>query len=473
MDLLSVSGPKFAFQANPLFYFSAGYALRDGFDAPSDRHPYWRNTRGIRLSGHIGRHIFFETRMEENQRLPLRPEFYKFSAPRLARTKWDVGGETPYDEAVRTPYDYFLTTGVAGFRSPSFEIRFGRDRNLWGNGRSSVQLSNYAPAYDQLQIRTTVWRLQYVNLFTAMTDLASIDAPPFAQGRAPEQVFPRRYGAFHDLSVNLPLDIRLHFFEGIIFAPDSTGRRDRFDISYMNPIIFYRAVETDRGSPDNAVLGAGISWTPVSRFNLYAEFVLDELRVRELTDPGDGWWGNKWATLTGIHIVDPLPYANLSIRLEYARNRPFMYSHRSPANAYAHFADLLGHPAGPNASDWAIFVESQPYPQVRFSFNVALSRIGRNPDDVNYGSDPLVSYNDNRPTGEDGEILMYGFTLHRGIPQHTILAEMHAGYELLPGLFLETMVQSHVIDDKERGTDWYVVPTFGVRWGLPFDSIRY
>lgn len=471
-DVVSVEGDRFALQANPLLYLSSGFAFRDGFATPSDSYPWWRSSRGLRFSGHIGR-IFFETRLEENQRLPYRPEFYKFTAPRLGRVKWDVDGQTPYSEAAREPYDYFRATGVVGFGSPFFEVRFGRDRNLWGAGRSSLQLSNYAPEYDQLQIRTTVWRLQYVNLWAGLTDIRSIDAPPLSEGRAPEQVFPRRYAAFHRLSVNLTRRLQAHLFEAIVFADDTTGLRKGFDISYMNPVIFYRAAEADRGSPDNALVGAGVSWIVRPGLRLHTQFLFDEIRFRELTDPGDGWWGNKWGLLAGIELADPLSIPNTTLRVEHARNRPFMFSHLYVQNAYIHFADVLGHPAGPNAADWAVFLDMEPVTDWTIGLDLAMTRRGRNPEGVNLGADPLIPYNQNRPTDSQGNPLDYGYTMFAGTPQFVLFGEFRVAFQLLPGLFAEAAVHAEGVEDKDLGSDWYVIPTGTLRWGLPFEGTRY
>ncbi len=472
VDVASVEGEGYALQVNPLLYLSSGFAFRNSFAADYDAHPWSRSSRGARFSGHVGR-VFFETRLEENQRLPYRPEFYKFSAPRLGRVKWNVDGQTPHSEAVREPYDYFRATGVVGFQSPFFEVRFGRDRNLWGSGHSSLELSNYAPEYDQLQIRTTVWRLQYVNLFAGLTDIRSIAAPPLSEGRAPEQVFPRRYAAFHRLSVNLTPRLHAHLFEALIFADDTTGLRKGFDISYMNPVIFYRAAEADRGSPDNALVGGGLSWIVRPGMKVHSQILFDEIRFRELTDPDDGWWGNKWGFLAGIELLDPLTLANTTLRVEYARNRPFMFSHLYVQNAYVHFADVLGHPSGPNAADWAVFLETEPTAGVVAGMDFAMTRRGRNPEGVNLGADPLIPYDQDRPTDSAGKPLDYGYTMFAGTPQFALFGELRVGVQLLPGLVVEAAVHAEGIDDKDLGSDWYVIPTATLRWGLPFEGARY
>ncbi|MEX1054677.1 MAG: hypothetical protein WED81_01510, partial [Rhodothermales bacterium] len=214
-DLWSVSGEDFGIQVNPLLYLTLGQASYDGDAGGSgvggnNGNPTWRNTRGARASGHVGPHVFFEARLEETQEHPAVIEFDRRTAPRLpfVRTNADT-----------TIYDYQIGTGIVGFRSEHFEIRFGRDRNHWGAGEGSLVLSDYSSVYDQLQIRTTFWRIQYVNLFAGFTDLQPFGFIP------PNIIHPRKYGAFHRLSVNVSTRFSFELFESVVFGPDTTSGR--------------------------------------------------------------------------------------------------------------------------------------------------------------------------------------------------------------------------------------------------------
>ncbi len=444
-NLISVQHEEYGFEVDPLAYLSYGQAQqtkREGRDASV---AFWQNTRGIRAAGHVGSYIFFETRLEENQRRDVWPTFEARTAPRLGRTKFNDETEV---------YDYFIATGMVGVKSKYFEARFGRDRNRWGYGKGSLVLSNYPTVYDQLQLRTTVWRIQYTNLYVGRTRPNADIASRFA---------PRLYGVFHRLEIALPARLRVELFEAIMFASDdSTGFRDSgFDLTYMNPIIFLRAVEADRGSPDNALLGAGLSWVAVPGVRLHTNLLLDELRVSEI---GKKWWANKWGWLAGVHVAD-LPLDNLSLRLEYARLRPYFYAHDNTTASYLHYGDLYGHPAGPNAIDWLIDLSYQPLERLQIAGTLAYTRRGRNTEAQNFGSDP--SRTTNERVGERGiEIL-------QGIEQTILLAEGFVGYEFLPALWVHVALRAESIDDAETGTDRYVAPFLGLRWGLPFQSVRY
>ena len=444
-DFLSGQGDGYAIQVNPLFYLTYGRARQTERADRDATVPVWQNTRGVRASGHVGRHLFFETRIQENQRRDVWPVIDLQTAPRLGDTKIDDAGEV---------YDYWFATGIVGFRSKFFEVRLGRDRNRWGFGTGSLVLSNYATTYDQLQIRTTVWRLQYTNLFTSLALPSRSSASRFV---------PRRYGAFHRLALHLPGRLDLELFESILFASsDSLGLRDSgFELAYLNPIIFLRAVEADRGSPDNALLGAGMAWRAFPGLRLYTQLLIDELTVGRI---GEGWWGNKWGWLAGLDVAD-LGIDNLWLRLEYARLRPYLYSHRSTTSAYLHFNDLLGHPAGANAHDVALLAEYQPATRLRAALTLAYTRRGRNPDGQNFGADPTLS-SETRASDTDVRLL-------QGVRQTRLLVEGYAGYEFLPDVYLELALRAETIDDAETGTERYLAPFVMLRWGLPFQSVRY
>ena len=441
----SVREDDYALHVEPLAYLSLGRARRTAGPAGGDAWvPYWQNTRGARVAGHLGDHLFFEGRLEENQWLVPFNTRAAGTAPRL-----------PFVRDLDGAYDYMLSTGIVGVNTKYIEIRAGRDRNQWGYGASSVALTNYAPTYEQLQIRTQFWRIHYTNLFAQFVDRSA--------GR---QILPRKYGAYHRLAIDLPGDVQVELFEMVLHGPDTTAAQVRsgFELAYLNPIIFYRAVEGDIGSPDNMLLGAGAAWTALPGWRLYGQFILDEFQARSFRKD---WWANKWAYILGTRIADPGGLPNVNLQLEYARLRPYLYSHQSLASAAVHQNDILGHPAGPNAWDVSALLSWQPTDRIGTAVNAAYTRRGRNPDGQNFGADPRLPYT-SRPRERD-----FGTTTLQGVRQDQLLLEARASYELLPGLLAEATLRAESLDDAERGLQRYAAPYLSLRWGLPFQSVRW
>lgn len=443
VDFISTSGDGYRLQLNPLLSVRVGRAWRSERPDEDGSVPVWQSTRGVRASGSIHDALFFEGRIEENQRRVLDARFdpVRKTAPRLGKASFD---------ADRDVLDYLVATGVIGYRSRFVEVRFGRDRNRWGPAMGAMGLSNYAPVYDQLQIRTTLGPVQYTNVFASL-----------ATGRlsASDSVIPKKYAATHRLAVHLPHRIELALYETVVFATDSLGARKGFDVAYLNPLIFFRAVEADRGSPDNVLLGGSASWVAYPGYRIYVGILLDELRVPEI---GNKWWANKWAVQWGAHAV---PHPNVDIRVEYTRLRPYLYAHREPLNAMVHYDDGLGHPAGPNAVDFLVEVNARAGDRLSAALTMYQTVRGRDSTGTNFGSDPRVS-NETRVSDRDVEIL-------QGVRQRERFAELTLSYELLPQLFADVSLAYGEVDDAISGLDRYVRPFVGVRWGLVRPSDRY
>ena len=451
-DFFSFAGDGYAFQLNPRYYGHAGPAAQE---TDSDRFVNdiaWRNTRGLRFSGHVGDHLFFESRLSENQWRPVWPAFADNTAPRVGHISFYDPGD---------PYNYFEATGIVGLRSRHFEVRLGRDRNHWGPGPGSVFLSDYGTVYDQAQIRATLGPLQYSYVLARF-----LDAETRSVASGPRR--PSRYGVFHHLTFHATDALTLDLYEGVIMGRDTTAGGDSFDPAYLNPAIVFRPVERDIGSGGNAMLGAGASWRPsfVPSTELYGQFVLDELRVSNI---GNQWWANKWGGTLGVHVVEPgIPH--LSARLEASRLRPFLYSQRTSASAFLHMDDLVGHPAGPNSIDLSFFLDYDPPGPWRGLLSASWTVSGRNPiaDDgsvINVGGDARVPSNE--------RTRRFGFALLDGVRQEHGTLDAAIEYEILPNLRLTAALRAERLTDAERGTDYYVSPRLLLNWGLPFQELRY
>ena len=95
-DLISKSEDDYAVQINPLVNLSYGRARRSDVDD----HYVWRNSRGARISGHLGEHVFFEGRFTENQEKVSRATFDAHSSPRRGYTISTEEGAYDWMEAV-------------------------------------------------------------------------------------------------------------------------------------------------------------------------------------------------------------------------------------------------------------------------------------------------------------------------------------------------------------------------------------
>jgi hypothetical protein len=221
-------------------------------------------------------------------------------------------------------------------------------------------------------------------------------------------------------------------FEGVI-----SSRSNHFELQYLNPIIFYRAVEHAIGSPDNVLIGADFKANIINHLQLYGQFVLDEFNFKNMTKR-NGWWANKWALQMGLKYIDIAP--NLDAQLEVNVARPFIYTHESGIN-YTHYNQPLAHPLGANFYEVILQARYQPIPPLALQLKYIAMVLGQDSlkDGVltNYGFDILRNsgggtsvtqeYNNKIAQGAKGTINYLNFSITYQ-PWHNVYIDMEATY---------------------------------------------
>ncbi len=448
-SLVRVAGDGYALELAPLLDAAVGPAFTTRVDTLEPGGAAWTLSRGLRVGGHVGR-FYVESRISENQTLVPLGTRTRLTSPRRAHTV-TTGTVDP-------TYDFMTSTGVVGYRGPLFEARAGRDRNRLGFARGSLILSNYASEYDHVQLRWTLGRVSFQSIAARFLD-------PVATGG--DRLTEARYGAFHRLAVRPGRGVEVEVFESVIAGGrDAEGQRRGFEPAYLVPFQLYRAVERDLGSPDNVLLGGGVAWRITPGLRVYGQGLLDELTAARFFEDA---WTNKWGYVAGFQIVDPrIPglgrIENVDLQVEYTRIRPYVYSHRDSSTAAVHYGDVLGHPAGPNASDLNVRLAYRPNPDVELSADLSHTIRGRNTATENFGSDPYAPYGDRVP--EPNPTL-------QGVRQRLGFADVRASVRLVPQVMSGLSLAVRTVSDAERGRSSTVVPQVFLRWSVAEPSPRY
>ncbi|GAB3897624.1 hypothetical protein [Spirosoma agri] len=456
-DFYSVQTPDFDLHVNPVFYFGIGGEQVSGQAANPDeslRNPFV-NTRGLEIRGTIGKKLGFYTFFADNQ--ALYPQYIN-DYGQLYRSPEAGGGFAPgegFTKVFRTKGADFIT--ARGYFTLNIlkiiNLQFGHDRNFFGNGFRSLLLSDNSAPYLFLKLTTRLGRkIQYTNLFTELQNTQDVVAA--------NTLFKQKFAAMHHLSINITPQINLGVFEAEVFS------RDRLDLNYLNPIIFYRFVESYRGSADNAMIGIDFKANFLTQFLVYSQFLLDEFRLSEMLS-GKGNWTNKFALQVGAKYIDAFNVPNLDIQAEMNLARPYTYSHlTSPvvtagqAN-YAHYSQPLAHPLGAN------FVEALGivrYQHKKWSGNgiFGIMTYGADPSpDRNYGGNILLNY--------DTRVQDDGNYIGQGRKTVTTYADLRASYMIRHNIFLEGRFL-YRFKDSEYRPDGYTdkLASFALRWNLPY-----
>jgi hypothetical protein len=400
-DLFYVDHPDFDLHVNPVLYVGTGTDTR--LDEP-----LFVNTRGVEIRGMVDSKVGFYTYFADNQaRLPSYVQDYQSQY-------WVIPHEGFWKPFKNGGVDYLQARGYITFDpTRHINVQIGYDRFFSGNGLRSLVLSDFAPPSFFLKGAVKVWKLNYVFSLNQV----KTDAPGSAGGTS-SNFFgnPNKYTAFHHLSVNIGRKVNIGLFESVIFSPDDSLGTGDFEFSYLNPVIFFRAIEQQNGSSDNVLLGMDFKVNAIRKISLYGQLVLDEFLLDNLKE-GSGWWGNKWSLQLGGKYVDALGIRNLDLQLEGNLIRPYTYSHNSPYGSYSSFLQSMAHPLGANLKEIIGIARYQPVPRLNLIGKLSLTKIGRDNPGENWGGD-ILKRNDSREQdfgneitqGNLNEIYFAGFT---------------------------------------------------------------
>ncbi|WP_082016949.1 hypothetical protein [Hymenobacter sp. DG25B] len=445
-DLFSVNNPDFTLRINPVI------GVQLGKDTDSDGIRFL-NTRGVQVEGTIDEKLGFYTFLADNQMAV--PEYVR---QRIVRD--NIVPHEGYWKPFKTKpgqYDFLSARGYITYAATKhINVQLGHDRNIIGNGYRSLILSDYAAPYFFLKLNTRIWKFNYQNLFAEMTaDKANADT-----------IYQKKYFAQHHLSFDITPNFNVGVFESVVF---SRGK-GRFELQYLNPIIFYRSVEQQIGSQDNALLGMDFKWNIAHTAQLYGQLMLDEFVVSQVRS-GNGWWANKQAFQLGAKYFDAVGIRNLDLQAEFNYIRPYTYEHEDKFRNYQHYNQPLAHPMGANLWEILGIVSYQPLPRLMLVGKGFFSEQGLNttispdfppytPIPINYGGNVLLPYTT--------RVQEYGNRVGQGNTTHLFHGDLTATYQLRHNLFIDaTQIVRHQtsqIATPLAGTEAY--SALSLRWNI-------
>ena len=453
-DFYHVRTHDFAFRLNPVLLLQgaadSGEGSRSGLR--------YVNTRGVAFEGLIDRRLGFYGFFTDNQEA-VPGWVYNYS--RLINPSVPYApheGYTKYFKNKGDQFDFFTARGGITYAATRhINVQLAHDRNVIGNGYRSLILSDFSAPYFFLKLNTRIWKFNYQNIFaelTARRGLAERDT-----------LYPKKYLALHHLS----FDVTDNFNVGVFEAEVSGGPGRGLEVQYLNPLIFYRAIEQNVGSTDNALLGADFKWNIKRRAQLYGQLVLDEFQLREVL-AGNGWWANKQSVQLGGKLLDVAGIRNLDLQLELNYIRPYTYQHENEYTNYQHYGQPLAHPMGANLTEVLGVLSYQPTGRLNLIAKAFYTVQGLDAQATtssatlnNYGGNVLLSYN-TRP-------LEYGVRTGQGDKNRLLHLDFTATYQPRLNLFVDAalIVRNQTLPQPTyygtvAGTEVY--PSLALRWNI-------
>lgn len=428
-NMIKVQQKDFFLSVNPVFQLQA---IKDN---NADQFLYL-NTRGAVARGLIANKIGFHLYLTENQEKP--PLFVQQRVNQFRA----VPGAGLYKRFKENGYDYFDGRGSVFFNASKFvDVQFGYDKMFHGSGYRSLFMSDHASSHLFLNLNLHAGRLNYVSRVMELTS-------QYTRRVDKDTLFPKKYAVFHHISFNAANWLTLGLFESIVF-----GRRDHFEFSYLNPVMFLRVAELQVGSPDNSFIGFDAKANIAKKFQLYGQVLIDEFNTKYVRQR-KGWWGNKWAFQGGLKYIDVMNVKNLDLQLETNWIRPFTYSHFDTVGNYTHYNQPMAHPLMSNIREFISILRYQPLPKWTVQAKAIYWLNGVDTANKNFGNNIFLS-NETRAAFE-------GFRYGSPVSRKNLNLNLWVAYEWKENLFLEANLNVR----KQQNSSNNIFSSVGLRWNM-------
>lgn len=247
----------------------------------------------------------------------------------------------------------FMDQALAYFvyRTPWFDLEVGRDEFVWGPGfRGGVTLSRNNPVIDMIKLSTQYSLFRFTSLIGFL-----------------QSSFRQKNIAAHKIEINPFPGVFIGGSEVVIYGERGT------EFLYALPIMPYHIAEHHLGDRDNNSMAFDFTLDRIRNTRLYGELFIDDY---SLTRNPFTYFGNKFAFLLGALFFEPFGVKDLSIRVEYVRVEPYVYSHYNPVNRYQNYDRVLGYWTGPDSDDLYLLFKYFLNYRAAFSASYSLTRRG-------------------------------------------------------------------------------------------------
>lgn len=398
----------------------------------------YNNTRAVYIQGGLGTKLNFFAAVYESQgrfaeyfnefARSLRPDGGNPAIiPSRGIAKLGNGGD----------FDYPVAEGYISYTpNKHFNIQLGHGKQFIGDGYRSLLLSDNASYFPYLKLNTNFWKLKYTNTWTSLRDVR----PEVTADGA----FRTKFMSNHYLSWNVSKKLNLGFFESVIW--DGENQRG-FDVNFLNPVIFFRAIEFSTGSRGgNALIGLTGKYKFNDRFNIYGQLVIDEFSGGDVFS-GNQSFKNKQGFQLGAKYYDAFGVKNLILQGELNQVRPYVYSNNEIELNYGHANQSLAHQWGANFREF-IGIARYEYGRWYGSSKMIIGTRGFEIGDINevFFGGSIFGNDENRPSDN-------GIELFQGNRVNSIYADMELGYLINPETNLKVYVNPIYRDFKAEIQD--------------------
>ncbi|WP_375585456.1 hypothetical protein [Cyclobacterium xiamenense] len=374
----------------------------------------FRNTRGLALRGSMDKKLGFYTMLATTDLV------FPSWINGYVQQHGAIPGQGFWKRYGENGYSFFSARGHVTFKATRhIQMQFGHDSHFIGQGMRSFVLSDFSNPFVFVKINTRIGPVNFTNLWGQLTADILTDRGVPTDGR-----YPQKWFSFHRLGVNLGKRFNLGVYESVM--------ANRMDWNYLNPLVFYRWVEHQLGTPDKVMLGTDFKWHPFKRVQVYGQFVLDEFVFNEFFGiSGRGSSRNKHGFQIGVHHVELAGVPNLDVQVEYNHARPYTFQEKFDYQSYTNYRIPLTHPRGANFREFLFLGRFQVLPTFTLRGTFLYQLHGKDPvPTANFGGDILKNRVENSTS-------LFGNFIGQGEKSQAFMGTLRASYMLHHDVFLD------------------------------------
>ncbi len=413
--LIEVNQGKFSLYADVLPELQIGRSTRESTQT-------WAHSWGVQLGAHVDNKLHVYGNVIYNQ------SKYPGYVGRYIAQHEVIPGQGHVVNSLSPIHQYDwpeFTAAVAYTPNRYLNVSLGYDKNFIGDGYRSLLLSDLSANYFSFKLSGKIGNVQYTSMWAHMRDPFASKTPiTYPDGTATDIYNTHKYGAFQYLDWNASTRLSVGFFQSVLWSPNNASGRRGFDMNYLNPIIFMRAVElTNTSSPDKMHLGLNSRYKISNQLTAYGQFLLSEFTAKEFF-AGNGYVHNKFAVQLGLRGHNLFDLNRLNFLAEFNTARPHTYQHFTAITNYTHDSQPLAHPLGANFRE-GIFLLNYGIKRVELQAQTNWALYGKDPDaGVNYGGNIFKDYT--------FPARYYGNKIGQGLTTHQTFTRLTAAYLINP-----------------------------------------
>ncbi len=324
---LVVDTGNFYLTIDPLLNLEYG---KDAEDKRTNIDNIYTNTRGLMISGNIGKNFSFRSSLYENQ------SFSPAYISDFVNSYGVMPGQGRVKKFKQTGFDYAYSSAYISY-SPTAYLNFqiGNDKHFIGDGYRSLLLSDVSTNYPFIRATALFLKrkIQYNKLHAELTNLERRD-----KGSVPEALFKRKTMSVHFVNWTATNWLNIGLFESTVWQTEDSSGTLPFNFMQLNPIPFVNTLKTGFNNTHHSSVGLNVKIKLPFKTVLYHQTVYDGS-----TDD------------TRIGIQGGLSYygiKNLTLQSEFNTMSPDVYeSNNNNYQGYNHYNQPLAHLYGNNFNE--------------------------------------------------------------------------------------------------------------------------